>query len=228
MKTKRSFAVLALGVLVLTTLSVSEVLAQRGYQTAKAPIEFSATYGSMWGGNIETIKGTLRTGTGPSLGLALDIPLHPAAALELSYTRQDGSLDLDNRSGISTLSDMSVNYWQVGVVRGLTKGKVRPFLTTGLGMTYYSPDKNTVLIEDQEYKLDSNTRFSLMIGAGFKAYFGKSEKIGIRASIKTFPTFYNTSGGLWFGTGGASVGFTGNAIWQWEGAAGLTVKFGSK
>jgi len=223
----KNFNVLALGLTVLISFGTSDALAQRATQ-GKPPIEFSATYGSMWGGNIETTKGTLRTGTGPSLGLALDIPVHPTMSVELAYTRQEGSLDLDNRDGLVTLSDMSVNYWQVGAVRGLTSGKVRPFVTTGIGATYYSPSNSTVSIDDEEFSIDSSTKFSLMIGAGFKAYFGEAQKIGIRASIKTFPTFYDTEGGFWFGTGGASVGFTGSAVWQWEAAGGLTIKFGGK
>ena len=114
----------------------------------------------------------------------------------------------------------------VAFVRGLTEGKIRPFVTTSLGATYYSPSASSVLFEGETINMESATKFSFTIGLGFKAYFGKAEKIGIRASIKTLPTLYNAGGGVWFGTGGASVGVTGNAIWQWEAAAGLTVKFG--
>jgi len=222
----QQFSLLVACLTILSVLGADHALAQRRSGGLAGPIEFSATYGSMWGGNIETVKGTLRTATGPSLGFALDIPVHPAMALELSYTRQDGALDLDNRDGVNTLTDMSVNYWQIGAVRGLTNGKVKPFVLLSLGATYYSPESSTITIDGETYDTSTNTRFSFIIGAGFKAYFGKSEKIGLRASIKTMPTLYDTSGGLWFGSGGASVGFSGSAIWQWEAAAGLTVKFG--
>lgn len=223
----KKFSLMALClVLLCASGGVSDALAQRGGGGLAGPLEFSATYGSMWGGNLGTRYGKLRTATGASYGLALDIPVHPSMAVELSYTRQDGALDYDTRTSLTKLTDMSINYWQIGAVRGLTSGKVRPFLTTGLGVTYYSPEESEVTIEGEDYQLSSSTKFSLVIGAGFKAYFGKSEKIGLRASIKTFPTLYNTSGGLWFGSGGASVGVSGDAIWQWEAAAGLTVKFG--
>ena len=53
-----------------------------------------------------------------------------------------------------------------------------------------------------------------------------NERFGLRASFRTIPTFYNTSAGLWFGTGGASVGINGWAIWQWEVAGGVTVRLG--
>jgi hypothetical protein len=41
------------------------------------------------------------------------------------------------------------------------------------------------------------------------------------------PTFYNTGASLWFGSGGSGIAVSGNAIWQWEIAGGLTVKFGT-
>ena len=228
----QGLTLLAVGLIMVTVFGAADVFAQRPTQ-GKPPIEFSVTYGSMWGGNIDTYKGKLRTGTGPSIGFALDIPVHPTMAVELSYTRQEGSLDWDNRNGIQTLSDMSVNFWQIGAVRGLMTGKVRPFITMGLGATYFSPSASSLTFDEgtpdeETFNISTQTKFSLMLGVGFKTYFGKSEKIGLRASIKTLPTLYDTSGGLWFGTGGASVGVSGSSIWQWEAAAGLTVKFGGK
>lgn len=192
----------------------------------RPPIEFSATYGSMWGGNISTYYGTLRTATGPSYGFALDVPLDQETALELSYTRQEGGLDWDTRGTTERLTDMSVNYWQIGALRNLADGPVSPFVSTSLGVTYYSPEQGTVDIEDETYNLNTMTKFSLVIGVGAKAYFGDAQRFGLRGSFKVLPTFYNTSGGAWFGTGGASIGVTGNAIWQWEAAIGLTVKLG--
>ena len=235
----RRNALLALSLVLMTTLIAGDALAQqrqsgtsRSSGASKPPIEISATYGSMWGGNISTIYGTLRTGTGPSYGFAIDIPVQPAMAVELSYTRQDGSLDWDTRGSKETLTDMSVNYWQIGAIRGLLDGKVRPFISTSIGATYYSPADGTVTFDEdgdgnyETYNVGTSTKLSFILGVGVKSYFGEAEKIGLRASFKVLPTLYNTSGGVWFGTGGASLGITGNAIWQWEAAIGLTVKLG--
>ena len=234
----KPWVVTILVVLLVTSVTVTDSLAQRQSGTSrsssasKPPIEISATYGSMWGGNISTFNGTLRTATGPSYGFAIDIPLHPAAALELSYTRQDGALDWDTRGSKETLTNMSVNYWQIGAIRGLIDGKVRPFISTSIGATYYSPADGTVTFDEdgdgnvETYNVGTSTKLSFILGVGVKSYFGQAEKIGIRASFKVLPTLYNTSGGVWFGTSGASLGITGNAIWQWEAAIGLTVKLG--
>ena len=96
-----------------------------------------------------------------------------------------------------------------------------------LGLTYYSPSGSTINIDGTDYAIESSTKFSFNFGLGFKKYFGQNEKIGLRASFKVMPTLYDSGAGLWFGTGGASLGITGYAIWQFEAAAGLTVKFGS-
>jgi hypothetical protein len=100
-----------------------------------------------------------------------------------------------------------------------------------LGVTYFSPEASSFLLdpndEDSIVYTQTSTMFSLNFGLGLKSYFGKAEKIGIRASFKVMPTLYNTGAGLWFGSGGAGVAVSGNAIWQWEAAVGLTVKFGN-
>ncbi len=148
MKPMKHLSFWALSLIILTAFGSSDVSAQGGGGLA-GPIEFSATYGSMWGGNVGSSFGTIRTATGPSLGLALDIPVHPSMAVELSYTRQEGALDYDSRGSITKLTDMSVNYWQIGAIRGLTEGKIRPFVSTSLGATYYSPSGGTVVIEGE-------------------------------------------------------------------------------
>ncbi|HTO72432.1 MAG TPA: hypothetical protein VMJ30_01370 [Gemmatimonadales bacterium] len=187
--------------------------------------ELSATYGSMWGGHIDTSSGTLRAGTGGSWGVALDIPIMYVKTVELSYTRQSGSIDLD-RGGITTLSDMSVNYWHIGGLQAFPRGPVVPFVIGGLGATYYSPSKKSATIGGTTYSLESTTKFSLEFGLGFKSYFGAAKRVGVRASFKVLPTFFNTSGGMWVGTGGGGVSFSGSSIWQYEAAGGLTLRLG--
>jgi len=230
------------GLMAILLIAVADdALAQRrgGGQPKQLPpgfkpfLEASATYGSMWGGNINLTYGInsrkIRTGTGPSYAFALAYNIHPMQAVEFSYTRQEGSLDLDYK-GLRTLTDMSVNVWHLGSIRYLAPGKVKPFVLLSLGATYFSPTEGTFLLDENDpdtlVHTQSSTKFSFNFGVGVKSYFGKVEKIGIRASFKVMPTFYDTWGGMYFGSGGAGLTVSGNAIWQWEAAAGLTIKFG--
>lgn len=242
MKSLKWIAMFGLMAILLTAVA-DDAMAQRrggGGQPKQLPpgftpyLEASATYGSMWGGHIDLTYGinsrTLRAGTGPSYALALTYNVHPMQGVEFSYTRQDGSLDMDYQ-GLRTLTDWSVNFWQLGSIRYLTPpGKVRPFVLFSLGATYFSPEQSSFYFEEGDddtlVYIDSITKFSFNFGLGVKSYFGKAEKVGIRASFKVLPTFYNTWGGMYFGSGGAGMTVSGNAIWQWEAAIGLTVKFG--
>jgi hypothetical protein len=199
--------------------------------------EISAMYGTMWGGNIDITYSyygnqsrKLRFGTGPSYTIALAFNPHPMQSIEIFYTKQDGSLDLDYQ-GKRTLTNTSHNFWHIGSVRYLAPpGGVMPYVMMSLGATYFSPEETTFLLDEDDPEsqvyIDSATKFSLALGLGVKAYFGEAQKFGLRASFKTLPTFYNTWGGMYFGSGGGGVSVSGNAIWQWEAAIGLTLKMG--
>lgn len=216
-------------VAVLVTGASSDAFAQKPAGAARPPMQFSFTYGSMWGGNIETGLGTLRTGTGGSMGFALDVPIRPGMSLEASYTRQESSLDWDQRgSSLETLSDMTVNVWHLGTLRDLAppSAKVIPYLQGSLGATFFSPSASEAVIDGDTYALEGMTKFSIAFGAGFKTFFGEAQKIGLRGSFKVTSTLFDSSGGVYFGTGGAGLGISGSGIWQYEAAGGLVVKFG--
>lgn len=208
----------------LVTVGASEVLAQ-----GSPPIEFSATYGSMWGGNIQTSGGKIRTGTGGSFGLALDIGIAPDTWIEASYTRQDGSLDWEGTGQpIVTKTDMSVNYWQLGTIQtfGNPRGTFLPYFQGSLGATYMSPSESQILVDDETYNIDAITKFSINFGLGFKAYLGQSHRFALKGSFKFLTTFFSSGGGVWFGPGGVTLGVSGSGIWQYEAAGGLVVRFG--
>lgn len=196
-------------------------------------LELSGHWGHMWGGSVDLsynswASGTrkLRSATASSYGIQLDYNMHPMQAVELSYTRQDGTFNYDYQ-GITPLFDASINFWHIGSVRYLTPpGSMRPFFLVSLGATYMSPEQSNFELEGETYYTQSSTKFSMSFGLGLKAYFGEAEKFGLRATFKTLPTLYNTWGGVYFGTGGGGVSVSGNAIWQWEAALGLTLKLG--
>ena len=215
----------------VTAGAAGDALAQRAGRvpSSRPAIELSATYGSMWGGNVPTRYGKLRTATGDSWGFALDYPLQPSTWVEIGYNRQSGALDWDPSLGSKiTLTDMSVNHWHLDGVRGFGRpdGAVMPYVVSGLGFTHYAFDKDAVSIDGEDYAIDSSTRFMLNFGVGFKAYVGQARRVGIRGSFRVFSTLYDAGGGFYFGTGGASLGVGGSAIWQYEAAGGVTVKLG--
>ncbi|MDX2475578.1 MAG: hypothetical protein QNL91_17950, partial [Candidatus Krumholzibacteria bacterium] len=169
------------------------------------------------------------TGTGGSMGFALDVPIRSGMSLEASYTRQESSLDWDQRGApLRSLTDMTVNVWQLGTLRDLAppSAKVIPYVQGSLGATFFSPSASEVIIDDETFTLDGMTKFSIAFGAGFKTFFGESQRVGLRGLFKVTSTIFDSSGGVYFGTGGAGLGISGYGIWQYEFAGGLVVKFG--
>jgi hypothetical protein len=242
MKGLKWIAMFGLLAVVLVAVTDDAMAQRRGGSSAPPPprgstqftpfIEISGHYGQMWGGNVDlSYSGwgqtrKLRMGTGSSYGIQLDYNLHPMQAVEFSYTRQDGKVDYDYQ-GITTLFDTSVNFWHLGSVRYLMPpGGMRPFILTSIGATYFSPQQSTFELEGETYYTQTSTKLSFTLGLGLKAYFGEAEKFGLRATFKTLPSLYNTGGGVWFGSGGGGLTVSGNAIWQWEAAIGLTLKLG--
>jgi hypothetical protein len=224
----KSLIVVTLLAVVFTTIA-PEAFAQRAGGKTRAPMQFSFTYGSMWGGNIDTGVGKLRTGTGGSMGFALDVPIRPGMSLEASYTRQESSLDWDQKgSSLRTLTDMTVNVWHLGTLRDLAPptAKVIPYVQGSLGATFMSPSASEAVIDGETYTMDGTTKFSIAFGAGFKTFFGESQRVGLRGLFKVTSTIFDSSGGVYFGTGGAGLGISGYGIWQYEFAGGVVVKFG--
>lgn len=212
----------------LTALTTGTAWAQRAGRSGE-PMELSATYGSMWGGNLGLRNGKLRLGTGPAMGFNLDVPIGGGRYVEAGYTRQDGSLDWDPRLAAKTsLSDMSVNFWQLGALQTFSRpgAPFIPFATGSLGATYMSPSAGSITIDGTDYPLNSVTKFSITFGVGFKAYFGQAQKVGLRGSFKVLSTLYDAGAGIFFGPGGVDLGISGSGIWQYEAAGGLTVRFG--
>lgn len=228
--TPKSLTTAALLVLVLF-LSVTDAAAQYrrrapSPRTSDQAVELSGSYGHMWGGHISLRNGKLRINTAPAWSGALDIPVARDTWVELSYTRQSTAMRLDRLTEKRDLSDMSVNYWQIGGLKGVKMGNVMPFGLVSLGITHYGMKETSVRVDGKTYPMESITRFSMRFGVGFKAYFGRAEKVGIRAQFMLMPTIFDASGGLWFGSGGVDVGLYGQGVWQYEVSGGLTLKFG--
>jgi len=188
--------------------------------------EFSVTYGSMWGGHINSSLGTLRIDTGDSWYFAANLPIATGTWGELSYTRQGTRINLDTVGPMTNLTDMTVHYWQIGTIKGLPRGNFMPYVVGTLGVTYYSPDADRVDIGNVTYGVESATKFSMTFGVGLKAVLGPEKRVGLRAQFRVLPTLYGASGGMWVGSGGSGVSISGSALWQYEVSAGLVIKLG--
>ncbi len=107
--------------------------------------------------------------------------------------------------------DLSVEYWQIGGVGGVRRGKTMPFTSVTLGATRFAADGN------------DDWKFSMIFGLGVKVY--TSDKIGIMIQGNWPITFTDAWGGATVGTGGAGVAIGGTGISQLDIGGGLLFQF---
>jgi hypothetical protein len=197
------------------SLLVTAVLAVTTLAAAAAPtFEISPFFGYRWGGFVKSEDGTdADFDGGVSYGLAFDLtPVRDSdIKLELLWSRQDSGLDLENL-GSSSHVDMTVDEFLIGGVFEQTRGKFKYYLSGLLGATLFAPEG-----------LDSQVKFGLSIGGGFKYFLLKN--LALRFDIRGYCTIVDSEGAF-ISTGGTTVAyFGGNSMWQGEVSGGVTVAF---
>jgi hypothetical protein len=177
-------------------------------------------YGYRGGGEVQEFS----SGTNFDLqdaetyGLIFDKKLAPDRFLEILWSHQETVVDA-SRIG-STEFGSDIDYFHVGMMNEFDDGRTRPFVATGVGVTYLSPE---------ESGLSSDTRFSLNLGGGVRAMLGSEQRIGLRLEGRIYGTFVNSSGAVWCGGGGGggscAFAFNGTVLWQAEVNAGVVLAF---
>jgi hypothetical protein len=172
-------------------------------------IEINAFYGYMWtwsrsvSYNLNSSSVDLKS-TG-YYGGSLDIVLRPDTQLTLMFSTQPTDLQIKGGTfgNTTTVGKMDVQYYQIGGLYGVPRGKVFPFTMFTLGATrYHLKDVNVSefpgLVGGDEWK------FSMQFGLGAKFY--ASERLGLRIQGTLPLTFF--SSGFGFGCGGGGCGGT--------------------
>lgn len=150
-------------------------------------------------------------------GIALDFNMvrNPGKTgqLRLMYRREDSQVTFRPfiASDPSGSIDCAIEYWQIGGLGGIRRGKAMPFTSITLGGT------RLVAENTDEWK------FSMIFGLGVKVY--SSPKFGIMLQANWPITFTDTWGGVTVGTGGAGVAIGGTGISQLDIGGGLFMSF---
>jgi hypothetical protein len=158
----------------------------------------SATYGAS--------VGDIDIKSGGFWGIAADIYAVPYMQIRLLYRRQDSKLTFKRGGGIEEdISDLAVEYWHIGAVKGIRKGNLLPYSGITLGATRFVTD------------FEDNWKFSILISLGAKIYV--NDRIGLMVAGQMPFSFTGAFVGV--GTGGVSIGGTGIA--QFDVVGGLVI-----
>jgi hypothetical protein len=146
------------GALLAAALLLSSVLFP-GKAGAEWGLEITPYAGYTVGGNFtdNTTGADLDVEEGGNFGLVLGLPDTPDTRYELFYGFQRTKVSGGGISGGGTLFDLDIHYLHLGGSYMLSREKVRPFLSGGLGATHFVPHGNG---------LNQKTYFSLSLGGG--------------------------------------------------------------
>ncbi len=183
-----------------------------------AAVELSGGYAYQWGGSAPVNGGEIEIPTAGSYGFTLDVPVRSGGKLELLWWRQDTSAEF-NAVGVGgnvDLTDVAVEYWQIGGLTEVQRGNISPFVVLTLGATRLIGKGNTT---------GNETRFSGTLGGGLKV--SGQGRVGVRLEGRLLLTSSNTNSAFFCGLGGCAVGIVGDPIAQGVLSASLFVKLGN-
>jgi hypothetical protein len=218
MTSKNFTRMLAVLIVVLVVAAASAMRA--GAQQKN--IEIAPTVSYMWGGSFDTFEGEIHLEDGTQYGVILGREVATGVCMELSYaTMSSRTTFVPYYIGTPTDLDgldmkLNIHYFQLGAVHEINKGKAKPFMGFSMGAVLFHPGENVY----KGYTLEDTWRFAMSALAGVK--ISLSETVALRVQGRLFLPVYFSGGGLWVGTGGASVGLSGGIpIVQGDVGAGL-------
>lgn len=223
MKTKQShFSKLNLAILVvLATMFVylPNVSAQK--------LEITPFYGYQFNGKVIGYSGDLNVRDASSYGVMLDIAVKNGMQVELFYSRSDTRADfVEFRGPTFKLTDVSVNYFQLGFLRTAKKiDNISLYGIGSLGATLFSPSGKDYNETPTDYYFQDWWLFSITLGGGAKVWLSKS--VGLRFEGRLLMPITWAGGGFMIGTGGSGLYLGGgSSIFQASLTAGIIVALG--
>ncbi len=173
---------------------------------ASPRFQIGAFTGWQVNGDVDGIYGKLRVDDAQSFGVSLWTAVRPGTKLELLwiYSATEAQYDSYTLSYSSTKKfGLATNYFQIGGVQSVRRGKIEPFAGATLGAAWYAPDN----IESQNgltsYHAGDTWRFAVTIGGGLNVFL--TESLAIRGYARMLmPMFFN-GGSMYVGTGGSGL-----------------------
>lgn len=181
---------------------------------AQKRLEIGGSAGYQFGGRIRTDEGNVRIPNGPNFGVTVDLAIRPSAWIELSYSRQDTTVDLQPPGGGSApLYDAAVEYYQFG---GLYEkgGPVSLFGLATIGVFSLNP---------KTAGLETETWFAAALGAGAKVTL--SRRLGVRLQGRLLVPVLSAGGVVLIGPGGSTAIVSSTVLVWGDLSAGLYLRF---
>ena len=205
---------------IIISLSHFTATAQQA-QSAKSGFELSPFIGYRIGGDfdhqINEIENEIKLEDTSSFGavLAWDFDDKRQGELLYSHYSTEFSNNLSNNSGaIFQSPELEVSYLHLGGNVPLSSGVLPFWLSGGLGISYITPDDNT---------LDDETHFSVNLGLHTQVEL--SEQLALKVGARAYGTFFDSDSEIFCDSANCTITVSSEVWLQGEVHAGLVFKF---
>jgi hypothetical protein len=197
-------------------LLLSSVPALQAQQIELTPVVGYRFFGSLtdWTGANISVNDAM------SFGGFATYMASPTTGFELGWVRQDSDATLSRPFNGRERYDVKVDYWSLGSVKQIPRpgSNLTPFLSGFLGLSRMTSSDGS----------DSVNKFLLGGGGGAKIA-PPSAPIGLRLEARGYFTLAGGGGAsVGCGIGGCGFGFGGDAFFQLDLLAGLTIGLGGR
>lgn len=151
-------------------------------------------------------------------GLVFDIRESANTQWEIFYSQQQTEADTSVVAPMQPVTDIDIQYLQVGGTYVADGERARPFLAATLGATRFDPGPLT---------FDSENFFSFGVGAGW--YLRASERLSFRLEARALGTLLRSDSDLFCETGPddnvCALVADGDFFWQLQTSLGVALRF---
>jgi hypothetical protein len=182
-------------------------------------VELIPYIGYEWSSRVRFYDGEIRFRPSENYGIALNIPISNIMHLNIEYMHQPTQVDIWHYSiwgNEKQTFNINNNWFQVGGLKQIDRGKVSPFGGMTFGAAYYNP---------QTHQIDDKWKFAVTTIIGAKFYL--TDKIGLRLHGRLLFPIQWTGLTIGCGTGGCGTGVSaGSYFYQGDIGAGLIFRLG--
>jgi hypothetical protein len=193
---------------------------------SRGQIELGGFVGWTVSTDASTFNGSVIIDGAVDYGGTIDYSIRPGYGVELLYAYVPTHARFASFSPSISSSDsaaVGLHWIQLGGVVSRPLGRIEPFGAVSAGMVIIHP--SSVRFQDgTTYSGSDTVRFAFTAGLGFKVWL--TEAFGLRFEARALVPVYFSGGGLWVGTGGASVGLSGGIPFaQFDFTGGVSLRF---
>ncbi len=173
--------------------------------------------GYRWGGSLTDVNtgSTWDLINDSSYALAVDIGVDRQTQVQLFYSHQQSALSTGTFAPTANNIGLDIDYYHVGGTYFFEEVGAGGYVMAGFGATHMRPDRGD---------LNSETFLSGNIGMGFMLPLGKYA--GLRFEARGYGTLIDNESTLFCGdNSGCVVTIKGDAMYQGEALAGLSIRF---